>query len=135
MYRLQQSLTGSCHFLTNNSSPGLPRERCQNTLENSRETKKFSEHPEALILLKIKSIKCALSSPSSLNIVFFSELFKIFQTLFSLGVSVCTHIRQVENQRCSRTGRVQKILRKKHRIKWMNFFYLILWQHPCFAGI
>ena len=28
----------------------------------------------------------------------FSELFKIFQTLFSLGVSVCSHTRQVENQ-------------------------------------
>ena len=38
-------------------------------------------------------------------------------SLFSLGVSVCTHTRQVEHQqRCSRTGRVQenhKILRKK----------------------
>ena len=39
--------------------------------------------------------------------------------IFSLGVSVCTHTRQVENQRCCRTGRVQKnhkILRKKHNI-------------------
>ena len=36
-------------------------------------------------------------------------------SLFSLGVSVCTHTRQVEHQRCSSTGRVQKnhnILRK-----------------------
>ena len=36
-------------------------------------------------------------------------------SLLSLGVSVCTHTRQVEHQRCSRTGRVQKnvkILRK-----------------------
>ena len=36
-------------------------------------------------------------------------------SLFSLGVSVCTHTRQVEHQRCSRTGRVKKnhnILRK-----------------------
>ena len=36
-------------------------------------------------------------------------------SLFSLGVSVCTHTRQVESQRCGRTGRVQKnykILRK-----------------------
>ena len=35
---------------------------------------------------------------------------------FSVGVSVCTHTRQVEHQGCSRTGRVQKIqknLRKK----------------------
>ena len=40
-------------------------------------------------------------------------------SLFSLGVSVCTHTRQVENQRCSRTGRVHKnhkILRKKHNV-------------------
>ena len=44
----------------------------------------------------------------SLNIVFFPIFFKIFRTLFSLGVSVCTHTRQVENQRCNRTGRVQK---------------------------
>ena len=44
----------------------------------------------------------------SLNIVFFTEFLKIFRTLFSLGVSVRTHTRQVENQRCSRTGRVQK---------------------------
>ena len=46
----------------------------------------------------------------------FSEFLKIFRTLFSLGVSVCTHTRQVENQRCSRTGRVEKnhkILGKK----------------------
>ena len=49
----------------------------------------------------------------------FSEFLEIFWTLYSLGVSVCTHTRQVENQRCSRTGRVQKnhkILRKKHNI-------------------
>ena len=55
----------------------------------------------------------------SLNIVFYSEFFKIFRTLFSLGVSMCTHTRQVEHQRCSRTGRIQKnhnILRKKHNI-------------------
>ena len=57
------------------------------------------------------------STECSLNIVLFSVFFKTFRTLFSLGVSVCTHTRQVENQRCSRTGRVQKnhkILRKKH---------------------
>ena len=40
--------------------------------------------------------------------MFFSEDFKIFLTLFPLGVSVCTHTRQVENLRCSRTDRVQK---------------------------
>ena len=38
-------------------------------------------------------------------------------SLIFLGVSVCTHIRQVEHQRCSRTGRVKEnhnTLRKKH---------------------
>ena len=45
----------------------------------------------------------------SLNIVIFFKYFKIFRTLFSPGVSVCTHTRQVEHQRRSRTGRVQKI--------------------------
>ena len=40
-------------------------------------------------------------------------------SLFSLGPSVCTRTRQVEHQRHSRTGRVQKnhkILREKHNI-------------------
>ena len=53
----------------------------------------------------------------------FSEFLKIFWTLYSLGVSVCTHTRQVENHRCSRAGRVKKnhnILRKK------SIFY----EHP-----
>ena len=40
--------------------------------------------------------------------VFFED-FKIIPDsglpLFTLGVSVCTHNRQVENKRCSRTGR------------------------------
>ena len=49
-----------------------------------------------------------LCTGCSLNIVFFFEYFKIFRTLFSPGVSVCKHTRQVEHQRCSRTGRVQK---------------------------
>ena len=44
----------------------------------------------------------------SFNIVFFSEFLKLFRTLFSLSVSVCTHTRQVEHQRCCRTDRVQK---------------------------
>ena len=49
----------------------------------------------------------------------FSDFFEKFRTLFSFGVSLCTQTRQVENQRCSRTRRVQKnhnILRKKHNI-------------------
>ena len=40
-------------------------------------------------------------------------------SLFSLGVSVCTHTRQIEHQRCSRTGRVQKKsqnFKEKHNI-------------------
>ena len=58
----------------------------------------------------------------SLNIVFFSEDYKIFRTLaflcFSL-VSVCVHTHPAgrTHQRFSRAGRVQKnseILRKKH---------------------
>merc|ERR1711860_442846 len=32
--------------------------------------------------------------------------------LFSLGVSMCTHTRQVEHQRCSRTGRIKKSLKE-----------------------
>ena len=60
----------------------------------------------------------------SLNIVFFSEDFKMFWSLaFACfpSVFVCTHTRQVERQRCSRTGRGQKnnkILRKNHNIQW-----------------
>ena len=51
-------------------------------------------------------------------------------SLFSLGVRVCTHTRQVENQRCSRTDRVKKnhkILREKKYL--MNTLYVkrILW--------
>ena len=54
---------------------------------------------------------------------FFPQIFKNIPdsglSLLSLSVSVCTHTRQVENQRCSRFGGVQKnhkILRKKHNI-------------------
>ena len=48
-------------------------------------------------------------------------------SLLSLLVSVCTHNRQVENLRCSRTGRVQKnhkILRKKTQYL-MNTLYIL----------
>ena len=48
-------------------------------------------------------------------------------SLFSLGISVCTHTKQVENQRCNRTGRVRKnhkILRKKTQYL-MNTLYVI----------
>ena len=59
----------------------------------------------------------------SLNIVFIPEYFKIFRTLAFLcfpSVSVCTHCRQVEHQRCSRTGRVQKKSQHfKEKIKYL----------------
>ena len=42
---------------------------------------------------------------------FFENILDSGLSLFSLCVSVCTHSRQVEHQRCSRTGRVQKIHR------------------------
>ena len=63
------------------------------------------------------------STGCSLNIVvFFSKILKYSGLFpFSLGVGVCTHTRQVEHQRCSRTDRVQKnhkILRKKHNFSW-----------------
>ena len=56
---------------------------------------------------------------------------KIFWTLFSLGVSVCTHTRQLEHQRCSRTGRVQKnhkIRKKTQYLKntlYLNLSYMV----------
>ena len=60
----------------------------------------------------------------------FSEDFRIFRTLaFLCFFPRCQCVyRQVENQRCSRTGRVQKnhkILRKKHNI----------WLTPCICGV
>ena len=59
--------------------------------------------------------------------------FRIFEnildsglSLFSFGVSVCTHTRQVEHQRCSRTGGVQK----NHKILRKN---TIINEHPVAA--
>ena len=61
----------------------------------------------------------------------FSEDIKIFPDsclpLFSLGVSVCTHARQVEHQRYSRTGRVQKILKNLRKNTIFN-------EHPVAQG-
>ena len=64
----------------------------------------------------------------SFNIVFF-RIFKNISdsglSLFSLGVSVCKHTRQVVHQRCSRTDRVQKnhkIFRNKQYL--MNALYI-----------
>ena len=63
----------------------------------------------------------------SLNIVFLSKDFRIFRTLaflcFPLVSVLCTHTRQVEHQRCSRTGRVQK----NHKILRKNTIYN---EHP-----
>ena len=48
----------------------------------------------------------------SLNIVFFPKILEYSGlwpfSVFPYGVSVCTHTRQVEYQRCGRTGRIQK---------------------------
>ena len=65
----------------------------------------------------------------SLNIVFFSKILKYIPdsvlSRFPLGVSVCTHIRQVEHQRCTRTGRVQKNHKIKEKTQYlMNTLYL-----------
>ena len=47
---------------------------------------------------------------------------------FSLGVSVCIQTRQVEHQRCRRTGRVQK----NHKILRKN---TIITEHPVLSSI
>ena len=60
---------------------------------------------------------------------FFGRFYNIpdsWLSLFSLCVCVCTNTRQVEHQRCSRDGRVQKnynILRKKTQYL-MNTLYI-----------
>ena len=56
---------------------------------------------------------------------FFSKDFRIFRTLFSLGVSVNTQTRQVKHQHCRRTGRVQK----GHKILRKNTIFN---EHPVF---
>ena len=50
-----------------------------------------------------------LHTGCSLNIVFFSELFEIFRILFSLGVSVWTHTRQVETSAAAELAEFRKI--------------------------
>ena len=61
-----------------------------------------------LIISQLNFIVSKSYTGCSLNIVFFRRFYYIFRTLFSLDVSACTHTRQVEHQRCSRTGRVKK---------------------------
>ena len=70
-----------------------------------------------------RTLQTSLSYRVFIKYCVFFENFKIFPdsglSLFSLAVSVCTHTRQVEHQRCSRTDRVQKnheTIRKKHNI-------------------
>ena len=66
------------------------------------------------------AVKLAAGTGCSLNFVFFSEDFKIFQTLAFLcspSMSVCVHTPgRLKTSACSRTDRVQFILRKKHNI-------------------
>ena len=66
--------------------------------------------------------------------MYFFRIFKnIPNSVFPQCQCVCTHTRQVENQRCSRTGRVQKnhkILRKF----LMNTLY-VKWRHPVLIHI
>ena len=63
--------------------------------------------------------KGALIQGAQWILCFFRRFYNIPDSclsLFALGVSVCTHTRQVEHQTCSRTGRVKKNhknLRKK----------------------
>ena len=75
--------------------------------------------------------------PNYMVLIKYCVFFKILKysgpwhlSVFPLGVSVCTHTRQVEHQRCSRTGRVQKthhILRKNR--------YLMNSEHPVSLSI
>ena len=80
---------------------------------------------ESLSLIYIIDVTDAEASPLTYNTVFikycfFRRFYNIPDSclsLFSLGLSVCTHTRQVEHHGCSRTGNVQKnhkILREKH---------------------
>ena len=58
----------------------------------------------------------------SLDIVFFLKILKysgLWPSAVSLCVSVCTHTRRLEHQRCSRTGRVQK----NHKIYGKNTIF------------
>jgi len=88
----------------------------------------IGQHVNKLSLCLVFSAHCSQSSSHiisllsstgcSLICVYSKKYFNIPDSglsLFSLGVSVCTHTRQLEHQRCSRNGRVQKnhnILRK-----------------------
>ena len=59
----------------------------------------------------------------SLNIVFFPKIFEYSGlsglSLFSLGVSVCTHTWQVEHQHCSR-------VHKNHFVGWLLYLSIII---------
>ena len=59
----------------------------------------------------------------------FFKILKYSELWPSLVVSVCTHTRQAEHQRCRRNGRVQKnhkVFRKKHNISWTPYIWQVL---------
>ena len=72
--------------------------------ESIKKTKKKHEGRPYRCVVKRKDE----STGCLLNIVFFPDIFILIFFSVSLGGSVCTHTRQVEHKRCSRTGRVQK---------------------------
>ena len=77
-------------------------------------------------VMPILHINSELHTGCSLNFVFFPKILEysgLCSFLFFLGVSVCTHTRQVEHQRCSRIGRVQK----NHKMLRKN---TIINEHP-----
>ena len=68
----------------------------------------------------MKDLKLGSKYVQGVHIVFFPKILKYF------GVSVCTHIRQVEHQRCSRTGRVQENHIFKEKTQYLiNTLYII----------
>ena len=89
-----------------------------------------SNRDERKSLCTVQMYNAYTHSPTgcSLNIVFFRFFKNISNSglsLFSLGVSVCTHTRQVEHQSCSRTGRVKNNTKFKDRTQYlMNTLYM-----------
>ena len=64
-------------------------------------------------------ISCTIKYRVFIKYCVFSEFLKIFRTLFSLGVSVRTHTRQVENQTAAELAELKKITKfkgKNHNI-------------------
>ena len=116
-------LPGVC---THTDTEGKQRKaRVRNILKSSEKTQYLMN---TLYLPNYQSIYLYLYIYLSIYMVFikYCVFFRRFWNipdsglyLFFLGVSVCTHTRQLENQCWSRTGRGQKnhkTLRKKHNI-------------------